>query len=351
MLKRKKTSKGKQKIQLQKIADKNALFISFSKRKNGVFTKASDLSTLCGTDVAVVVFSPTGRPFSFGSPAVDPIIDRFLLGGLFPSFGSQEEQIYRRKLVHEKNRQVMDLSRQVEAERAKKAELEAQLKVAIQGLEWLEDLDKISLQQLDELVESLELLKTRSQNRFTQLASIVRASPSDVGTMAGHAGTSGSGGGTTAIDTAAGGVRPMMNPMLPARGFATDPGPSSSNQVTIVDHAGASGSGGMMMMGDPRWQGFQAMLNMGLPITDYYMDPRASSSNAFAVAGLPGASGSAGFGAIDPGWQPIQAIMNPVLPPNPHRMVNPYEPVVQQPNPPSVEQMDFKNINYMYNHF
>ncbi|CAL9098950.1 agamous-like MADS-box protein AGL62 [Musa acuminata AAA Group] len=348
MLKRKKTSKGKQKIQLQKIADKNALFISFSKRKNGVFTKASDLSTLCGTDVAVVVFSPTGRPFSFGSPAVDPIMDRFLLGGLFPSFGSQEEQIYRRKLVHEKNGQVMDLSRQVEAERARKAELEAQLKVAIEGLEWLEDLDKISLPQLDELVESLELLKTRAQSRFKQLASNV---PSDAGTMAGHAGTSGS-GGTMAIDTAAGGARPMMNPMLPApRGFATDPGPSSSNQVTIVDHAGASGSGGMMMMGDPRWQGFQAMLNIGLPITDYYMDPRASSSNAFTVAGLPGASGSAGFGAIDSGWPPIQAILNPVLPPNSLRMVNPYEPVVQQPNPPPVEQMDFKNINYMYNHF
>ncbi|URE07349.1 hypothetical protein MUK42_28289 [Musa troglodytarum] len=76
-------------------------------------------------------------------------------------------------------------------------------------------------------------------------------------------------------------------------------------------------------MGDPRWPGFQAMLTMGLPIADYYMDPRASSSNAFTVAGLPGGSGPAGFGAIDSGWPGIQAILNPILPPNPVRMVNP----------------------------
>ncbi|URE05343.1 agamous-like MADS-box protein [Musa troglodytarum] len=351
MLKRKKTSKGKQKIQLQKIADKNALFISFSKRKNGVFTKASDLSTLCGTDVAVVVFSPTGRPFSFGSPVLEPILDRFFSGGVFPSLGSQEEQMYRRKSVHERNMEVMELSRQVEAQRAKKAELEAQLNVATEGLEWLKDLDNVSVRQLDKLVESLELLKTRAQNRFTRLVSSAGASASNAGAMAGHAATSAA-GGTTAIDTvAAGGVRPMTNPMLPARGggFAADPGPSSSNKITILDHAGASGSGGMMM-GDPRWPGFQAMLTMGLPIADYYMDPRASSSNAFTVAGLPGGSGPAGFGAIDSGWPGIQAILNPILPPNPVRMVNPFEPVGQQPNPP-VEPMDFKNINYMYNPF
>ncbi|RWV92529.1 hypothetical protein BHE74_00019039 [Ensete ventricosum] len=312
MLKRKKTSKGKQKIELQKIADKNALFISFSKRKNGVFTKASDLSTLCGTDVAVVVFSPTGRAFSFGSPAVVPIMERFLSGCVFPSFGSPEEQICRRKSIHEKNRQVMELSRQVEAARAAKAELEAQLKTATQGLEWLQDWDNVTVQQLDELVKSLELLKTRAQNRWTKLVSIVRPSPPNEGTVA------------AAVLEGASGSR--MNPMLPFRGFTTDdPGPSSSNQPPIVDHAGAPGAGGGMLMGDPRWQGFPPM---GLPpITDYYMDPSASSSNAITVAGVPGSSGPAGFGVIDPGWPGIQAIMNPVPPANSVRMVNPYEPV------------------------
>ncbi|RWW07465.1 hypothetical protein BHE74_00024949 [Ensete ventricosum] len=301
MLKRKKTSKGKQKIELRKIADKNALFISFSKRKNGVFTKASDLSTLCGTDVVVVIFSPTGRAFSFGCPTVEPIMERFLSGSLFPSFGSQEEQIHRRRSIHEKNRQVMELSRQVDAARAMNAKAKAELKVACQELEWLYEWDKVTLQQLDKLEESLEVLKSRVQNRLQKLQPSVRASP--------------------------------------------------SNEVVIVDHAGASGAGGLVM-GDPRWQGFEAVLNMGLlPITDYHMDPTASSSNAFTVFGLPGSSGSAGFGPIDPGWSGIQAILNPVLSANSARMVNPYEPLIHQPNPTEKTMDDYKNINYMYPHF
>ncbi|URE01766.1 agamous-like MADS-box protein [Musa troglodytarum] len=174
---------------MQKIADKNALFISFSKRKNGVFTKASDLSTLCGTDVAVVVF-PDRQAVLLRQPGPGADPGSLFLGGVFPSLGSQEEQMYRRKSVHERNMEVMELSRQVEAQRAKKAELEAQLNVATEGLEWLKDLDNVSVRQLDKLVESLELLKTRAQNRFTRLVSSAGASASNAGAMAGHAATS-----------------------------------------------------------------------------------------------------------------------------------------------------------------
>ncbi|OAY70151.1 Agamous-like MADS-box protein AGL62, partial [Ananas comosus] len=71
-------SRGRQRVQLKRIENEDARQVCFSKRRNGVFSKASELSTLCGADVAVVVFSPAGRPYSFGSPAVDPVIDRFM---------------------------------------------------------------------------------------------------------------------------------------------------------------------------------------------------------------------------------------------------------------------------------
>ncbi|GAU51874.1 hypothetical protein TSUD_416590 [Trifolium subterraneum] len=45
---------------------------------SGLFKKASELCTLCGVDVALVVFSPSGKTFSYGHPNVDTIIDRYL---------------------------------------------------------------------------------------------------------------------------------------------------------------------------------------------------------------------------------------------------------------------------------
>lgn len=98
MVKGRKTTKGKQKIEIKKIEDEDARYISFSKRRNGIYAKASDLATLCGVEIAVVVFSPTGRPHSFGSPSVTSIIDRFLSGDPY-RMPNAIAGIYQRKQV------------------------------------------------------------------------------------------------------------------------------------------------------------------------------------------------------------------------------------------------------------
>ncbi|GMI97429.1 AGAMOUS-like 62 [Hibiscus trionum] len=69
---------GRRKIEMKKIAKKNNLQVTFSKRRAGLFKKASELCTLCGVDVAIIVFSPAGKVFSFGHPHVESIVDRFL---------------------------------------------------------------------------------------------------------------------------------------------------------------------------------------------------------------------------------------------------------------------------------
>ncbi|GAU37955.1 hypothetical protein TSUD_269700 [Trifolium subterraneum] len=69
---------GRQKIEMKKISKESDLHVTFSKRRNGLFKKASELFTLCGAYVALFVFSPSGRAFSFGHPDVHTIIDRFL---------------------------------------------------------------------------------------------------------------------------------------------------------------------------------------------------------------------------------------------------------------------------------
>ncbi|XP_010245648.1 PREDICTED: agamous-like MADS-box protein AGL61 [Nelumbo nucifera] len=78
MVKEKRHSLGRRKIQIAKITDKDRLHVTFSKRRAGLFNKACELCILCGAEVAVIVFSPAGKAFSFGHPFVDCVLDRFL---------------------------------------------------------------------------------------------------------------------------------------------------------------------------------------------------------------------------------------------------------------------------------
>ncbi|GFP94864.1 agamous-like mads-box protein agl61 [Phtheirospermum japonicum] len=72
---RKKT-KGRQKIAIRRIERGSDFFASFSKRRLGLLRKASDLSTLCDLDVGIVIYSPTGKPFSFFHPTMESVIGR-----------------------------------------------------------------------------------------------------------------------------------------------------------------------------------------------------------------------------------------------------------------------------------
>nr|GME04954.1 agamous-like MADS-box protein AGL62 [Ipomoea batatas] len=80
----KRPSLGRQKIKIEKIEMKNHLQVTFSKRRSGLFKKASELCILCGVEVAIIVFSPAGKVFSFGHPNVELITDRFLSGNQHP---------------------------------------------------------------------------------------------------------------------------------------------------------------------------------------------------------------------------------------------------------------------------
>ncbi|KAK7830216.1 agamous-like mads-box protein agl62 [Quercus suber] len=68
-----KKTKGKQKIEMKKI-DKEVDRLVW----NGINKKASELVTLCGVEVGVVVFSVAGKSFSFGHPSVESVANRFL---------------------------------------------------------------------------------------------------------------------------------------------------------------------------------------------------------------------------------------------------------------------------------
>ncbi|KAG2704989.1 hypothetical protein I3760_05G031400 [Carya illinoinensis] len=58
----------RKKIQIKRIDNTTARQVTFSKRRKGLFKKALELSTLCDAEIALIVFSATGKLFDYASP-------------------------------------------------------------------------------------------------------------------------------------------------------------------------------------------------------------------------------------------------------------------------------------------
>ncbi|XP_021274513.1 MADS-box protein SVP isoform X1 [Herrania umbratica] len=67
---------AREKIQIKKIANATARQVTFSKRRRGLFKKAEELSILCDADVALVIFSSTGKLFQYASSSMVEILER-----------------------------------------------------------------------------------------------------------------------------------------------------------------------------------------------------------------------------------------------------------------------------------
>ncbi|XP_009631750.1 MADS-box protein JOINTLESS isoform X1 [Nicotiana tabacum] len=66
----------KDKIQIKKIDNATARQVTFSKRRRGLFKKAEELSVLCDADVALIIFSSTGKLFDYSSSSMKEILER-----------------------------------------------------------------------------------------------------------------------------------------------------------------------------------------------------------------------------------------------------------------------------------
>ncbi|KAE8125255.1 hypothetical protein FH972_020086 [Carpinus fangiana] len=69
---------GRRKIDIKRIEKKQSRLVTFSKRRQGLFSKAAQLCSSSGANIAVVIFSPHDRPYAFGHPSTDAVIERFL---------------------------------------------------------------------------------------------------------------------------------------------------------------------------------------------------------------------------------------------------------------------------------
>ncbi|KAK4271814.1 hypothetical protein QN277_020449 [Acacia crassicarpa] len=117
---------GRRKIKMEIVKDAASRLVTFSKRRNGLFKKANELAILCGVELAIVVFSPGGKPFSFGHPSVNAVTQRFLRHlqldeeeeAKSPPGGTSGSKKARRK-VEKLNKRLMNLTKELEEEKKK----------------------------------------------------------------------------------------------------------------------------------------------------------------------------------------------------------------------------------------
>ncbi|XP_028547720.1 agamous-like MADS-box protein AGL66, partial [Dendrobium catenatum] len=68
---------GRVKLEIKKIENNINRQVTFSKRRNGLIKKAYELSVLCDIDIALIMFSPSGRLSSFsGRRRIEDVIEK-----------------------------------------------------------------------------------------------------------------------------------------------------------------------------------------------------------------------------------------------------------------------------------
>ncbi|XP_059434315.1 agamous-like MADS-box protein AGL104 isoform X1 [Corylus avellana] len=70
---------GRVKLEIKRIENNTNRQVTFSKRRNGLIKKAYELSILCDIDIALIMFSPSGRLSHFsGKRRIEDVFTRFL---------------------------------------------------------------------------------------------------------------------------------------------------------------------------------------------------------------------------------------------------------------------------------
>ncbi|TXG49159.1 hypothetical protein EZV62_025034 [Acer yangbiense] len=166
--KKTKTTKGRRKIEIKKLEDKNSLQVTFSKRRSGLFNKAMELSVLCGVEVGIIVFSPNGKMFVIGHPDFDTVLNWYLNGESPPPEVSASIPC-----MQEHKKQYEKAVRELEKEKRKGKAIEEEKKVKKNnnngGFWWDESIDKMRLEELEEYVKGLMKLRSTMASRINDM--------------------------------------------------------------------------------------------------------------------------------------------------------------------------------------
>nr|XP_017256044.1 PREDICTED: agamous-like MADS-box protein AGL62 [Daucus carota subsp. sativus] len=168
-----KKTQGRKKIEIRKIIDEYSRQVTFSKRRTGLFNKASELCVLTGAETAIIVESPGNRVFAFGHPSVDAVVDKYLAGS--SSVSSQDnlsvKQVNVNYLIAHNNFNLKyrEIAKEIEEEKNKDT-----------NFRWQESFEDLGVEELEKYIDSMEELKDKLATRANEVEMIRNSSSFDV---------------------------------------------------------------------------------------------------------------------------------------------------------------------------
>ncbi|BAF19063.1 mADS-box transcription factor 55 [Oryza sativa Japonica Group] len=154
---------ARERREIRRIESAAARQVTFSKRRRGLFKKAEELAVLCDADVALVVFSSTGKLSQFASSNMNEIIDKYT--------------------THSKNLGKTDKQPSIDLnlEHSKCSSLNEQLAEASLQLRQMrgEELEGLSVEELQQMEKNLEaglqrVLCTKDQQFMQEISELQR---------------------------------------------------------------------------------------------------------------------------------------------------------------------------------
>ncbi|GAU31367.1 hypothetical protein TSUD_19120 [Trifolium subterraneum] len=162
--------KGRRKIEMKRMSNESNLQVTFSKRRSGLFKKASELCTLCGIDIALVVFSPSGKTFSFGHPNIYTVIDHYISQVPPQNNGTlQFIEAHRSATLCELNAQLTQIKNMLDDLKKREDELSHLRKASETQFWWacpIDGMDKAQLELLKQALEDLKKLIAQHNDRI-----------------------------------------------------------------------------------------------------------------------------------------------------------------------------------------
>ncbi|KAI5315011.1 hypothetical protein L3X38_044187 [Prunus dulcis] len=173
--------RGRQKLQMVKMENETNLQVTFSKRRAGLFKKASELSTLCGTELGLIVFSPGKKAFCFGHPSIEEVLDKYEGRPSRQPLNHDMQQIVEacsHATLNELNAELTQVMERIEGERKRGEELTQLLKASQAECGLQGPVEELDLDTMEILRASLMQLRSKVADQAKQkLAAAKTANP------------------------------------------------------------------------------------------------------------------------------------------------------------------------------
>ncbi|XP_060211490.1 agamous-like MADS-box protein AGL29 [Lycium barbarum] len=154
---------------MKKIEKQDDLYASFSKRRKGLYKKASELVTECDIDIGMIIFSPTGKPMSFFHPTLDAVVSRFQNPDIQLSASAHLVTAHTRDRVNQLSSRLEELDTIEDIAIAQNKSYDEVIKTRLRG--WWESVEQLNADEVTEFETWLKNAIFYMHNRLNQLES------------------------------------------------------------------------------------------------------------------------------------------------------------------------------------